>query len=123
LRGRLDDELREALRQRLDRQSRASDLQRWKDGDRPRVALGQRVTFAQVFPAAWDLVVIHRGRRYALIDSHRVALEASSGPVEIEVVDLGTREPIGTAEIDLAAARDPPTGRRQVQPWRSSRCM
>lgn len=121
VRGQLDDELRAALRQRLDRQPRAFDLQDWKDGDRPRVALGEHVAFAQLFPAAWDLVVRHRGRRYALIDSHRVVPEAKAGPIALEIVDLERREPIGTAEIDLALARNPPSGRRRMQPWRSSR--
>ncbi len=121
LQRQLDDELRAALQQRLDRQSRAHDLQDWQDGDRPRVALGERVVYAQLFPSAWDLVVTHRGKRYAVIDSHRVAPEATDERIALEIVDLETREPIGTAEVDLAVARDPPTARRQVPPWRSSR--
>lgn len=121
LRDRLDDELRAALQQRLDRQPRAFDPYDWKGGDRPRVALGERATFAQLFPAAWDVVVTHQGRRYTVIDSHRVAPEAKTGPLELEIVDLETREPIGTAAIDLSRARNPPTGRRPALPWRSSR--
>jgi hypothetical protein len=120
LRGRLDGELRAALQHRLDRQSRDFDPHDWKDGDRPRVVLGERAAFAQLFPAAWDLVVTHRGRRYALIDSHRVAPEAKVGPIALEIVDLERREPVGTAAIDLALARNPPTGRRRTRPWRSS---
>ena len=118
LRGRLDDELRAALQQRLDRPRGPFDRHAWKDGDRPRVALGERAAFARLFPASWDIVMLHRGRRYALIDSHHVAPEARNAPVAVEIVDLETRETVGTAEIDLAHAS--PGERRRTPPWRSS---
>ena len=121
LRGWLDAELRAALQQRRDRPRGPFDPHDWKDGDRPRVALGEHATFVQLFPASWDLVVTHRGRRYALIDSHRIGPDANDGPVTIEIVDLETREAIGTAEVDLAHARKPPGIRRPAPPWRSSR--
>lgn len=91
LQRQLDDKLRAALQQRIARQPRAHDPQDWQDGDRPRVALGERVVFAQLFPSAWDLVVTHRGKRYAVIDSHRVAPRAKGGTIALEIVDLETR--------------------------------
>jgi hypothetical protein len=121
LQGQLDDELRAALQQRIGRQLRAHDLQDWQDGDRPRVALGERVVFAQLFPSAWDLIVTHGEKRYAVIDSYRVAPKATGGTIALEIVDLEICEPIGTAEVDLAVARDPPSGPRWAPPWRSSK--
>jgi len=120
LRGQIDDELRAAIEQRRDRQPRADDLQGWRDGDQPRVGLGERAEFAQLFPAAWDVVAGHAGKRYALIDSYRVVLAAKREPLAIEIVDLEARASIGTAEIDLAVARNPPDGPRRRPPWRSS---
>ncbi len=116
LRGKLDDEMRAALRQRVERRPRVADLYDWKDGDRLRVRLGERAAFAQMFPAAWDLVVTHRGRRYGLVDTHRVSQDAEDGPVGLEIVDLDTVELVGTAEIHLD--RDRRMARGTAPMWR-----
>lgn len=116
LRAKLEGELRQALRQRLERSARASDLYDWQDGDRPRIALGEHATFAQVLPAAWDLVTAFRGKRYALIDSYRIAADADENPVAIEIVDLAAGEAVGHAEIH--AGTDPSRG--PGRSWRST---
>ncbi len=116
LRGKLDGGLLRALRHRLERLVRAGDLYDWHDGDRPRVALGEHATFAQVLPAAWDLVTAFRGRRYALIDSYRIAADADEKPIAIEIVDLTAGEAVGHAEI--RAGSDPSRG--PGRSWRSS---
>jgi hypothetical protein len=116
LRGKLDGGLLRALRHRLERSARAGDLYDWHDGDRPRVALGEHATFAQVLPAAWDLVTVFRGRRYALIDSYRDAADADEKPMAIEIVDLTAGEAVGHAEI--RAGSDPSRG--PGGSWRSS---
>jgi hypothetical protein len=116
LQAKLDPDLRAALGQRLERQPRALDIYDWKEGDRPRVSLGDRATFAQVLPAAWDLVTRHGGRRYALIDSYRIDQRADEKPVAVELVDLEAREVVGHAEIYLD--RDPTRTRGPM--WRCS---
>ncbi len=115
LRSRLDEGLRLALRQRVERERRAHDVYDWKEDDHPRIVLGATASYAQLLPAAWDLVTTFRGKRYALLDTYRVDREAASKGVAIEIVDLDAREPVGHAEIKLAQAT-----RGQGRTWRCS---
>jgi hypothetical protein len=110
----LDGGLREAIEERV-RRARADDTHDWKDGDRPRVSLGERVRFCDVFPRSWDLLVTYGGKRYALVDRYRVAEDADMVPISLEVIDGGTGEPVGTAEV--AGLR---SSEQRKPPWTAS---
>ena len=115
LRTRLDDPLREALRHRFERIPHGASIHDWTDGERPRVALGTRATYAALLPRAWDLVTTFRGGRYALIDTYVVSREALAKGVALEIVDLAGGQVVGHAEVKLTS-----TAPGTKRPWRCS---
>lgn len=112
LRRRLDPELREAIAVRA-RRSRENDRHAWKDGDCPRVSIGERVRFCDVFPQSWDVLVTLRGRRYALIDRYLVDEGAKRAPIGIEVIDLERGEPVSAADVEFVSST-----KRRERAWR-----
>ena len=114
LQARLDPALREVISERA-RRARWDDRHDWKEGDKPRVSLGAHVRFCDVFPASWDLLVTHGGKRYALIDRYRIDEGADEVPIAIEVIDLVAGAPVGTAKVKQDHASDP--GKRV---WRAT---
>ncbi|HEY0478969.1 MAG TPA: SEC-C domain-containing protein [Kofleriaceae bacterium] len=113
LQRRLDPALREAISERA-RRARSDDHHDWKEGDKPRVSLGAHVRFCDVFPASWDLLVTHGGKRYALLDRYRVDEEADEVPIAIEVIDVVAGASVGTAKVRQDHASDP--GKRVWRP-------
>ena len=67
-----------------------------------------------MFPAPWDLLITHGGKRYALLDRYRVNEDADEVPIAIEVIDLVAGASVGTAKVQQDHASDP--GKRARQP-------
>jgi uncharacterized protein YecA (UPF0149 family) len=98
LRRRFDQELRAAISERIHRAGRDRHHD-WKEGDRPRVSVGARARFCDVFPSSWDVLVTLEGRRYALIDHYLVDENVDRAPISIEVIDVARGELVGTADV------------------------
>lgn len=102
--------LHDALAERLDwlrERSRRTDAQRDRETS-CRVALdaaqpGSMIPYDTLFPADWDLVVVHAGETYWAIDHHCVKPSCPCGDivVEFQLLDPPEARHVGEARLDL----------------------
>lgn len=71
---------------------------------------GGMVPYVDLFPADWDLLLVHEGRTYWAVDHHCPSPECTCAEivVQIQCVDSPTAEHVGQVRLDLQARQQPP---------------